>query len=127
MSEGSSIKKHFRDLYRFIPLCLQLADLADAQGETPFNDVLPNGLHMGYRTFSGFMRGGVKEIIDLQNDFYGMAFKAEYAERDEKAARDFLQECFGDREIDSINEDDRNRILFLCNKIRQEWESNGAE
>lgn len=126
MAESAS-RKHFMNLYRFIPLCLQLADLADAQGKTPFNDVLPNGLHMGYRTFSGFMRGGVKEIIDLQNDFYGMAFKAEYAERDEKAARDFLQECFGDREIDSINEDDRNRILFLCNKIRQEWESNGAE
>lgn len=115
------------NLYRFIPICLQLADLADAQGETPFHNVLPNGFHMGYRTFSGFMRGGVKEIINLQNDFYDMAFKAEYAERDEKAARDFLQECFGDREIDSINEDDRKRILFLCDKIRREWEENGAE
>jgi len=100
-----------------------MADMADEKQETPFGD----GLHMGYRAFSGFLRGGVKEIIDLQNDFYGMAFKAEYAERDEKAARDFLQECFGDREIDSINEDDRKRIIFLCNKIRREWEENGAE
>lgn len=124
MAESAS-RKHFMNLYRFIPLCLQLADLADAQGETPFNDVLPNGLHMGYRTFSGFMRGGVKEIIDLQNDFYNMAFKADFAQRDADDARDFLQQCFGDREIDSINEDDRKRILFLCDKIRREWEVNG--
>ena len=126
MAESAS-RKHFMNLYRFIPLCLQLADLADAQGETPFNDVLPNGLHMGYRTFSGFMRGGVKEIIDLQNDFYNMAFKADFAQRDADDARDFLQQCFGDREIDSINEDDRKRILSICNKIRREWEENGAE
>jgi len=125
MAESAS-RKHFMNLYRFIPLCLQLADLADAQGETPFNDVLPNGLHMGYRTFSGFMRGGVKEIIDLQNDFYNMAFKADFAQRDADDARDFLQQCFGDREIDSINDDDRKRILSICNKIRQEWEENGA-
>lgn len=123
MSKETSSKQHFRNIYRFISICLQLADMADEKQESPFD----NGLHMGYRVFSGYMRGGVKEIIDLQNDFYNMAFKAEFAERDEKDARDFLQECFGDREIDSINEGDRDRILFLCNKIRQEWESNGAE
>ena len=122
MAESAS-KQHFRNLYRFVSICLQLADMAAEKQETPFD----NSLHVGYRAFSGFMRGGVKEIIDLQNDYCGMVFKAEYAERDEKDARDFLQECFGDREIDSINEGDRERILSLCNKIRQEWESNGAE
>lgn len=123
MSKETASKQHFRNLYKFISICLQMADMADVRQVSPFD----NGLLIGYRAFSGYMRGGVKDIIDLQNDFYGMVFRAEYAERDEKDARDFLQECFGDREIDSINEDDRNRILFLCNKIRQEWESNGAE
>lgn len=123
MSEGSSIKKHFRKLYRFMSICLQMADMADEKQESPFD----NCLNMGCRAFSGYMRDGVKEIIDLKNDFYGAVFRAEYAEKDEKDARDFLQECFGDREIDSINEGDRDRILFLCNKIRREWESNGAE
>ena len=122
MAESAS-KQHFRNLYRFMSICLQMADMADEKQESPFD----NGLQMGYRVFSRYMRGGVKEIIDLQNDFYGTVFRAEYAERDEKAARDFLQECFGYREIDSINEDDRKRILFLCDKIRREWEENGAE
>lgn len=123
MSKETSSKQHFRNFYRFISICLQLADMTDERQESPFD----NGLNMGYRAFSGYMRGGVKEIIDLQNDFYGTVFKAEFAKRDADDARDFLQECFGDREIDSINEEDRNRILFLCNKIRQEWEANGAE
>ena len=122
MAESMS-KQHFRNLYRFMSICLQMADMADEKQESPFD----NGPHMGYRVFSGYMRGGVKEIIDLQNDFYNMAFKAEFAQKDADDARDFLQQCFGDREIDSINEDDRKRILSLCNKIRQEWEENGAE
>ena len=126
MDESSS-KQHFRNFYRFVSICLQLADLADAQGETPFNNVLPNGLHMGYRAFSGFMRGGVKEIIDLQNDFYGMKSNAEIAKKSEEEARDFLEKCFSDRYIDDINEEDRDRILFLCNKIRREWEAKEEE
>lgn len=56
-----------------------------------------------------------------------MEFKAEFAQRDADDARDFLQQCFGDREIDSINEEDKKRILFLCNKIKCELEENGAE
>ena len=43
----------------------------------------------------------------------------------EKDARDFLQECFGDSEIDSINDADKERILALCNQIRKEWEASG--
>ena len=123
MSKETASKQHFRNLYRFVSICLQLADMADEKQESPFD----NCLHMGYRVFSGYMRGGVKEIIDLQNDYYGMVFKAEFAQRDADDARNFLQECFGDREIDSINDDDRKRILFLCDKIRREWEANGAE
>ena len=119
MSKETASKQHFRNLYRFVSVCLQLADMADEKQESPLN--------MGYRVFSGYMRGGAKEIIDLQNDYYGMVFKAECAQRDADDARNFLQECFGDREIDSINEDDRKRILFLCDKIRREWEANGAE
>lgn len=123
MSKETASMQHFRRLYRFMSICLQMADMADEKQESPFD----NGLNMGCMAFSGYMRDGVKEIIDLKNDFYGTVFRAEYAERGEKDARDFLQECFGDREIDSINEDDRKRIISLCDKIRREWEENGAE
>lgn len=122
MGELSS-KSHFRNVYRFIPICLQLADLADEKEETPFDE----NLHMGYRAFSGYIRGGVKELIDLQNDYYGMVLRADIAKKSEEDARDFLYECFGDREIDSINEADRRRILAICDKIRREWEEKEEE
>ena len=77
---------------------------------------------MGCAAFSGIMRQGVKEIIDLQQNLYAARERAEAARISEEDARNFLEECFGDREIDSINEEDRKRILFLCDKIRREWE-----
>lgn len=120
---GETNKIRMNKIYRFIQICLQLADIADQKKETPFHDELS----MGCMAFSGYMRQGVKEIIDLKQDYFFTLSRMELAEESEKDARDFLQQCFGDREIDSINEEDRNRILFICNKIRREWEENGAE
>ena len=113
MSETKYVK-----LYRFIAECLRLAYLADERRETPFADEV----RTGYAAFSGIMRQGVKEIIDLKQNLYAARERAEAAKISEEDARNFLEECFGDREIDSINEEDRKRILFLCDKIRREWE-----
>lgn len=113
MSETKYVK-----LYRFIAECIQLADLVDEKKETPFADEV----RTGYAAFSGILRQGVKEIIDLKQNLYAARERAEAARISEEDARNFLEECFGDREIDSINEEDRKRILFLCDKIRREWE-----
>lgn len=121
MSQISSIRMN--KVYRFIELCLQLADLADQKQVTPFNE----DLSMGWGAFSSYMRQGVKEVIDLKQDYYNALYRRSIAEQSQKDARDFLYECFGDREIDSINEDDRRRILALCDKIRREWEEKEEE
>ena len=113
MSETKYVK-----LYRFIAECIQLADMVDERKETPFADEV----RTGYAAFSGILRQGVKEIIDLKQNLYAARERAEAARISEEDARNFLEECFGDREIDSINEEDRKRILFLCDKIRREWE-----
>lgn len=109
---------HMNKIYRLIEFCLQLADLADQKQETPFNDVL----HTGYGAFSSYMRQGVKELIDLKQDYYQALFRKNLAEQSEKDARDFLQECFGDSEIDNINDADKERIIALCKQIESEWE-----
>ena len=105
-------------IYRLIEFCLQLADIADQKQETPFNDVL----HTGYGAFSAYMRQGVKEIIDLKQGYYQALFRKSLAESSEKDARDFIESCFGDREIDSINDADKERIIALCKQIESEWE-----
>lgn len=113
MSETKYVK-----LYRFIAECLRLADLADERKETPFADELKTGC----AAFSGIMRQGVKEIIELKQNLYAARERAEAAKISEEAARNFLEECFGDREIDDINEKDKERILALCREIKREWE-----
>lgn len=116
MSEANKIC--INKIYRFIHICLELADLADQKEKTPFD----TELNMGYRAFSGYIRQGVKEIIDLKQDYYGALSRRKIAEQSEKDARDFLQECFGDSEIDSINDADKERIIALCRQIEAEWE-----
>lgn len=116
MSQITEIRMN--KIYRLIEFCLQLADIADQKQETPFNDVL----HTGYGAFSSYMRQGVKELIDLKQDYYQALFRKNLAEQSEKDARDFLQECFGDSEIDNINDADKERIIALCKQIESEWE-----
>ena len=121
MSKETASKQHFRNIYRFISLCLQLADMADETEETPYT----NDFGLGYAAFSGILRGGIKEIVDLKIDYYRAVEREKLSRMSEKDARDFLQECFGDSEIDSINDADKERILALCNQIRKEWEASG--
>lgn len=121
MGEMRTVK--LNKAYRFISICLELADLADEKEQTPFND----DLRMGFRAFSGYMRSGVKELIDLKHDYYRAISSEKIAKESEEEARYFLQECFGDGDIDSINDADKERILALCNKIRQEWEEKEEE
>ena len=115
---GETNKIWMNKIYRFIQICLQLADIADQKKETPFHDELS----MGCMAFSGYMRQGVKEIIDLKQDYFFTLSRMVLAEASEKDARDFLQECFGDSEIDSINDADKERIIALCKQIEAEWE-----
>ena len=114
---GETNKIRMNKIYRFIQICLQLADIADQKKETPFHDELS----MGCKAFSGYMRQGVKEIIDLKQDYFFTLSRMVFAEASEKDARDFLQECFGDSEIDSINDADKERIIALCKQIEAEW------
>ena len=117
MNQISSIRMN--KIYRFIDICLRLADLADQKHETPFKE----DISMGWGAFSSYMRQGVKELIDLKQDYYNALYRENVAEQSEKDARDFLEECFGDREIDSINDADKKQILDLCRQIEKEWEN----
>ena len=116
MSQISSIRMN--KIYRLIDLCLQLADLADQKQVTPFGE----DLHIGWGAFSSYMRQGVKEVIDLKQDYYNALYRRSIAEQSEKDARGFLEECFGDSEIDNINDADKERIIALCKQIEAEWE-----
>ena len=77
---------------------------------------------LGYRALSGILRCGCKEIIDLQNNYHGAIEAKNLAKIGEKEAHDVLEEMFGDREVYTINDKDKERIKAFVRSIQDEWE-----
>lgn len=109
---------------KMLELCLNIANLIDDWGheEKPAARLITDELGLGYRALSTSLREGVKAVIDLQARYRGAIETADLAKFGEKCARDFLEDVFGDRDIDSINDSDKERFRELYKKIRKEWD-----
>ena len=121
MSQISSIRMN--KVYRLIELCLQLADLADQKHVMPFDE----DLHMGWGAFSSYMRQGVKEVIDLKQDYYNALYRRSIAEQSKKEMSDYLEDVFGDPEPYTINDKDKERIKAFVKSIMKEWDMEGGD
>lgn len=115
-------KDKFQEVNRLIELALNIANYVDKEGEQNLWQPLCDYLHIGFGCISDYLRSGAKACIDLQGDYLRGRWQKKLAEDSEKEARDFLEECFGDREPECINDKDKARILEFCNKIYKEWE-----
>ena len=118
MEEGEPMKNDY--ITRLVQICLDIANIADERGEAgePYSEELG----LGYRALSGILRRGCKESIDLQNDYHGAIEAKNLAKIGEKEAHDFLEEMFGDREVYTINDKDKERIKAFVRSIQDEWE-----
>ena len=96
-------------LCKLAEISLNIANVVDRQGA---NDdcSLADSLGMGYRALSSYLRQGVKAIVDIQERCTGAQERAQLAEISEQSARYFLKDIFGDEEIDSVSDDDKNKI-----------------
>ena len=106
---------------RGIKVCDEWKDIANFENwvkEHPYFEELG----LGYRALSGILRRGCKEIIDLQNSYHGAIESKNLAEIAEKDAHDILEEMFGDRELYTINDKDKERIKAFVRSIQDEWE-----
>ena len=130
-------KQCYRGINRFLSICLDLADLYDDTGceaylnDNPTSEQSARFQHMewtcselglGYRALTSYLRNGVKEIIKLQGEYQREKELKKYAKSSEKDARDYLEELFGDREPECINDKDRARIKNFVKGITEEWE-----
>jgi len=104
-----------------IKIMLNLADLADEKEETPFDDEMG----LGYCTFSGYVRKGIIEIINLRANYYSVRERAERYKNDLKANEEFLTEIFGTKNIADyqLSDDEKNRIKAVVAEIEKKWES----
>jgi hypothetical protein len=103
-----------------VKICLDIANIVDRHGEKdkPYLDELG----LGYRALSISLRRGMKAVIDLQDDYSKALEYQNNAEIREKSARDFLQEVFEDEYIDTIDNEDKQKIKEFVQQLMKKWE-----
>ena len=58
-------------LNRFVQICLDIAEYYDTMGEeadSVLEDKMLKELGLGYRALTGYLRNGVKEVIELEDN-----------------------------------------------------------
>ena len=118
IQKGAPMRNDY--ITRLVQICLDIANIADERGEA--DEPYFKELGLGYRALSGILRRGCKDIIDLQNNYHGAIEAKNLAKIGEKEAHDFLEEMFGDREVYTINDKDKERIKAFVRSIQDEWE-----
>lgn len=98
------------DLNKMLGIILRIADIVDRHGEKDEERYILDELGYGYLALSGYLRDGVKSAIDIQNKYSSLKNRLNYTEKSEKDARDFLEDIFGDREPDTLNEEHKEKI-----------------
>lgn len=102
---------------RIIQILLQLADLADEKKESPFD----KELGLGYRAFSSYVREGVIQIINLQDDYSRSKENEEYAKKLYEEDMKGLEKLFGRTDpFDFYTEDELARIKTVAEEITAE-------
>ena len=105
-----------------VRLCLDMAELADTHGEQNDEYDFLRELGLGFRAFSGTLRRGVIEIVNLQSSYHKEAENARLCKIGEEEMQDFVKDVFGDPEVYTINDKDKHRIREFVRKIEAEWE-----
>lgn len=98
-----------RKLSRLAELCLRIADEVESRAEEK-DELFVREFGLGYRCITDGFRNGIKEMIDLQNECCNLKSQIRFLKISEKTARDFVEEVFGDREVDTLNDEYKKKI-----------------
>ena len=103
---------------RTIQIMLDLANLADQKKETPFE----SDMGLGYRSFSGYIRKGVQEMITLQNEYYSVCESRDWANSSKESAEELLVKIFGTKEVTEYNEEEIAKIKAVVSEIEKSYD-----
>lgn len=109
-------------LGRFIDLCFRIASWVDKRGEAG-DDFMHEEFGLGHLAMSGYLRDGICSVILLEKDYQCAKNRERIAKLGQYGAYDFLEEIFGDRDIDTINDKDKERIKEFVKQIEAEWDN----
>lgn len=126
--KDNDLERKIRAITRFQQLCLQMAEINDraveAQGEYGFDGPFNKECGLGYLAFSGILRAGVRATIDLQEELSEARSQERLAKADARSARDFVEDLFGDREAETLNDAYKERIRECVRQINAEIDAN---
>jgi hypothetical protein len=108
---------------KLIKIMLDLADISDEKQETPFD----REMGLGYRAFTGYIRKGCKDIIDLQSKYYSAHEREEYAKMELKINEELLEKIFGRTDVDVYNNEEIARFKALADEIQKEIDAEVEE
>ena len=108
---------------QLIKIMLDLADIADKKQETPFEEEMG----LGYKVFSEYVRGGVKEIIELKSNFYEALDCIDHARNNLRYNEAVLEKIFGRIDLNVYNDNDIARFKALADQIEKEKYSEVSE
>ena len=110
----------WKKLNRFLQVCLDIAEWYDRKGDENhnfFGDEMTRAIGLGYKAMTGYLRTGVKKVIELQGKYHAANDKAHYAKSNEQDMRDFLIEIFGEEEPETLNDEIKAKIKNAVHEI----------
>lgn len=117
------------DINRLLKVCLDIAEWVDDKSDTDKNwygGELCDDIGLGCRALSGYLRSGIRAVMELQEKYHRANERRNLAEISEKEMRDFLQDVFGDEEPHTINDKDKARIRDFVQNLMKEWDEKEA-
>jgi hypothetical protein len=112
--------KDWKKLNKFLKICLDIAEWYDNRGEEDrnwFGGEMTEGIGLGYKSMTGYLRTGVAEVIKLQGELHSAKERRWYAESSERNMRDYLTEIFGDEEPETLSNEITAKIKNAVHEI----------
>lgn len=97
----------------FLKILLDSADLVETFDIiNPFTD----GLGLGIRSYSGYIRQGVKEVVDLKQENMKLRDELEFTQDELKGYREIISPD----DIDYLTDESKEKIKRFCEELLDE-------
>lgn len=113
----------WKKLNRFLQICLDIAEWYDSKGDEDhdfFGDEMTKAIGLGYKAMTGYLRTGVREVVEMQGELHSAKERRWYAESSERSMRDYLTEIFGDEEPETLSDEITAKIKAFVNGLLEE-------
>ena len=109
------MKNKVNNLNNFLKISLDSADLVETfDSINPFTD----GLGLGIRSYPGYIRQGVKEVIDLKQEKTRLKDQLKFAEDELKGYREMISPD----DLDYLTDENKEKIKGFCEELLGEVE-----